>query len=180
MKMNKTFFIAIVCGCMWWNTASAQVDRSEMMNRRAEQLADNLGLKDESKTAFVETYKTYQQELISARMAGIDPSSMRNNEKTEDLTDEEATKRIQAQFDREAQQIVNAYNALEVEKKYYAEFAKTLTPKQLMQIFVNQPRMGRNNRPAMGGQNRGNRSFRGGQRGGFPGGNFGDDAFGDE
>lgn len=177
--MKKTLFIAVICGFMSWGTVSAQVNRDEMMNRRAERMADNLGLKDEGKTAFVETYKAYQQELMSARMAGMDPAAMRNNEKADDLTDEEAKQRIQAQFDRESQQIVNAYNALEVEKKYYTEFAKTLTPKQLMKIFVPQ-RAERNNRQAMGGQNRGGRMPRGGQRGGFPGGGFENENFGDE
>lgn len=178
---KKMFMTVLICGCMWgYSTlAQAQVNPEDMLARRAEKMAENLGIKEEGKADFIEKYKTYQQELMTARMAGIDPASLRKEAKTDGLTDEEATQRIQAKFDREAQQIVNAYNALEVEKKYYAEFAKTLTPQQLVKIFVPE-RQERNRRPSMGGSNRGNRPQRGVQGGGFPRGGWENDAFGEE
>ena len=140
--MKKKMFMAVlICGCMWGYSTSvqAQVNPENMLAGRAEKMAENLGIKEESKADFIEKYKAYQQELMTARMAGIDLASQGKETKTDGLTDAEATQRIQAKFDREAQQIVNAYNALEVEKKYYAEFAefaKTLTPQQLVKIFV--------------------------------------------
>lgn len=178
---KKMFMTVLICGCMWgYSTlAQAQVNPEDMLARRAEKMAENLGIKEEGKADFIEKYKTYQQELMTARMAGIDSASLRKEAKTDGLTDEEATQRIQAKFDREAQQIVNAYNALEVEKKYYAEFSKTLTPQQLVKIFVPE-RQERNRRPSMGAPNRGNRPQRGVQGGGFPGGGWENDAFGEE
>ena len=80
---------------------------------------------------------------------------------------------LKKEFDRKAQRVVDAYNTLEVDKKYYELFAKTLSAKQLMEIFMperNMPDRGR-------GQSRGRSAaprFGGGDMPFFPGGGFGD------
>ena len=73
---------------------------------------------------------------------------------------------------------MNLYNRLEIEKKYYNEFAKTMTNKQLLKIFE-QGTGFRNQRNGGYRQNNrfgGGQGF-GGQQGGF-GGDF-DGGFGD-
>lgn len=151
---------------------------AQFMERRAERLADDLGLKEEEKPAFKEAYKKFQGELMALMVQERESRTELERKKIDNLTDEEATERVKGLFGRKEQSIVNAYNRLEIEKKYYNEFAKTMTNKQLLKIFEQSP-FDRNqraggNRP--GGRFGGGLGF-GGQQGGF-GGDF-DSGFGD-
>ena len=109
--------------------------REQMMEKRAERLADELELKGDARSEFLVTYKNYQQDLMSHRKTPPFPADLEGKKESE-LTEEEAAERIKAEFDRKAQQIVDAYNTLEVDKKYYEVFSKTMSAKQLMKIFV--------------------------------------------
>lgn len=109
--------------------------REQMMEKRAERLADELELKGDARSEFLVTYKNYQQDLMLHRKTPPFPADLGGKEESE-LTEEEAAERIKAEFDRKAQQIVDAYNTLEVDKKYYEVFSKTMSAKQLMKIFV--------------------------------------------
>lgn len=106
--------------------------REEMVNRQAERLVKDWGLKEDAETSFLDLYRKYRQELAAARKA-VRRSGKLDTKNT--MTDEEATQRIQDEFDFQAQQIVDLYNRLEIEKKYYAEFSKILSPKQMVRIF---------------------------------------------
>ena len=107
----------------------------QMMEKRAERLADELDLNGDARSEFLVTYKNYQQDLMSHRKTPPFPADL-GGKKESELTEEEAAERIKAEFDRKAQQIVDAYNTLEVDKKYYEVFSKTMSAKQLMKIFV--------------------------------------------
>ena len=152
------------------------------MEKRAEKLANEFGLKDEVKTTFKTQYTAYLQELFNARMQGISMPDT-NAEKIEDLSEDEIKALIQKKFDNEAQQIVNSYNALNVEKKYYEEFSKILTPAQLYKVFVPQM-LERNHRPGInrpgGNSGRSQRMPRGNRAGGFGNENWGNDPFSGE
>lgn len=154
------------------NSADIERRMEERMNKQAERLADEFGLKDTSRADFMAMYKKYQQDVMKHRLAEMQQQEGNAKKETE-MTDEEATARIQAEFDRKAQAIVDAYNTLEVEKKYYEEFSKTLSPKQLMKIFapLRNPRGARNMQPRGGrnGDSAGGRGF-GGMQDGFGGG----------
>ncbi len=132
--MKKVCILLFAC-LAFASSTYAQPDPSQMFERRAESMADELKLKDDAKTAFVERYKAYLQEMFTARMDGMQ-QNQQNRSKNENLTDEKAKALIQQHFDQSTQQIVNSYNVLNVEKKYYEEFAKTLTPQQLVKVFV--------------------------------------------
>ncbi len=132
-----------MAGLMWPASVDAQKTdgnrngsrREIMVEKRAERLAGELKLDGESRAEFLTVYKNYQQELMrhrGARSLSKDASARKNAE----LTEEEAAECIKAEFDRKAQQIVDAYNALEVQKKYYEIFSRTLSAKQLMKVFV--------------------------------------------
>lgn len=176
MKRLKTFFMCF-CLCGMLSSLAAQergnagAERrfGEMEAKQAERLADEFKLKGESRKSFLALYKNYRQDMNKHRFAEIQHSE-KTEKKEAELTDEKASARIQEEFDRKAQAIVDAYNRLEVEKKYYEEFSKTLSPKQLMKIFapVRQPRGMRNVQPrgARQGERMGGRNFGGGQ-GGF-------------
>lgn len=155
------------------NGADMMRRMEERMDKQAGQLANEFKLEGESRANFMALYKKYRQDVMKHRLAAMQRPEG-NAKKEADMTDEEASARIQADFDRKAQDIVNAYNALETEKKYYEEFSKTLSPKQLMKIFapVRNPRGARNMQPRGGrnGMPMGGQGF-GGMQDGFGGGN---------
>ncbi|MCD8317373.1 MAG: hypothetical protein LUC45_00265 [Paraprevotella sp.] len=178
--MKNILLIGTCVACMGWpKVMNAQSDGNvkngsgmeQMIEKRAEKMADNLELKGDSRSSFLTTYEAYQQELMKHR-AGDRPATDTDAKKETELTEEEAAARIQAEFDRKTQQVVDLYNRLEVDKKYYELFSKTLSAKQMMKIFapVRMPR-GRGNAGRMKDEREGN-PF-GGQRNGFPqGGGF--------
>ncbi len=127
--------------------------RSEQIQKQADRLAKDLDLKDDAKANFVATYTEYQDALARVRTVARDEnreeaSEERNNRKEKDLTDEEATQRVEEVFARQEEQIEQSKKALEVTREYYAKFKETLTPQQLLKVFSQQQR---------GGQQRGQR-----------------------
>lgn len=143
--------------------------RAEMVQKQAEKLAKDMDLSDDAKTQFVSLYTEYQEALQQAREAnrGEQPEQAqdRSEKKQKELTDEEATQRIEQQFARQEAQIAQSQAALEVQKQYYAKFQETLTPQQLLKIFGQQQRMGNRQQGGMQGGPQG-----GGRQGGMPGG----------
>ena len=101
--------------------------REQMMEKRAERLADELELKGDARSEFLVTYKNYQQDLMSHRKTPPFPADL-GGKKESELTEEEAAERIKAEFDRKAQQIVDAYNTLEVDKSTMKSFLKRCLP----------------------------------------------------
>ena len=135
--------------------------RAQMIAQQAEKLAKECDLKDEAKTQFVATYKAYQDELQSTQR---NRQWQRNGQQTAEkkkLSDEEAQKQVQDYFTRQEENIAQLQKRLEVEKKYLAEFQKTLTPQQLAKIF-------RQRQQNMGGMQNGQRQY-GPRQGGFGG-----------
>lgn len=178
--MKRIALWGICAACLTWSaTAAAQEEngreggarRGEATEKRAERLADELGLKDSARVEFIGTYGKYRQELAAHQTTP--PFLPPGGKKEEELTEEEAAARIQAEFDRKAQQIVDAYNTLEVEKKYREIFSKTLSAKQMVKIFAPVWRMGGRNggRPGAGW----GRSRMPANMNGFPQGGFGGD-----
>ena len=177
--MKRITMMLAVSLCFVLTLSAQNRNREDMMEKRAEKLANEFGLKDEVKTTFKTQYTAYLQELFNARMQGISMPDT-NAEKIEDLSEDEIKALIQKKFDNEAQQIVNSYNALNVEKKYYEEFSKILTPAQLYKVFVPQM-LERNQRPGInrpgGNSGRSQRMPRGNRAGGFGNENWGNDPF---
>ncbi len=153
--------------------------RAEMVQKQAEKLAKDLDLKDDAKTQFIATYSEYQEALMNARMSGRDEnrenaSEERGEKKSKEMTDEEATQRIEESFARQEAQIAQSQKALEVSREYYAKFKETLTPQQLFKVFGQQQRRGGDNRQGGQGGPQGG-PMGGGPRGGgegFGGGDF--------
>lgn len=164
MKRMKRILLPIcLLGCM---AVSAQRQegsdfnafRAEVMERRAERLANDLDLKDQAKADFKALYNKFQEEMFVIIASEFQTRSELERKKIDDLTDDEAMLRVKNMFDRKTQSIVNSYNRLEIEKKYYAEFAKTMNNKQLLKIFEGsqnfRQRMGNNRqRNRQGGMN---------------------------
>lgn len=170
MKAKNLFASALLATALLFsvnNTASAQrpnredmqARRAEMVAQQAERLAKDLDLKGDQKTSFVATYKQYREELQSVQQGQQGQRPQQGQQERKKLTDEEAQKQLDEYFARQEQQIAQQQKRLEVERKYFDEFKKTLTPQQLVKVF-RQRQMQR-----QGGQRQG---F-GGPQGGFGG-----------
>ena len=154
------------------NQENMQARRAEMISTMADRVAKDLNLKDEAKTQFVATYKAYQEELFGTYQTGRNQGQRGERQNDKKLTDEEAQKQVEQYFERQEQQIKQQQARLEIEKKYLAEFQKTLTPQQVAKIFAPRQQMGMRQGGMQGG-----RGF-GGQGGMRPGGGFGGGGFG--
>lgn len=186
--MKRTAFICFCAACLALpaSLSAQEINESEMASRLSEmieqqatRLADDFELKDTARTAFIENYRNYRLEQLSYQTM----PQQNNRRNLDELTDEEASQMLTEAFDDKAQQIVNSYNVLEVDKKYLDIFAQTLTAKQLVRIFVQQQQqMGPNGRQGQGGRQGGQGGRPGGRGGnsnngnsGFGGGNMGGD-----
>lgn len=182
MKKNLVLMALAAIFCL---NASAQRNQmtaeqieqfmAQRIERQADNLANEMGLKDEARAKFIATYAEYQKVLAAVSQPSnpeqAQAGQQRNRDKKE-LTAEEATQQIEKEFARQEEQITQMQQRLVVTRAYYAEFQKSLTPQQLVKVFG--PRTARGfggqGGQRMGGQ-RGN--FGGGQGGNFGGGQGG-------
>lgn len=158
--------------------------RAEMTVKSAEKFVKEFNLEGDAQKSFVQTYSHYVEELAncdSAVKAGSSRAGKKVDGKKAELTDAEATEKLNDMLARQQKAIEGMQARLEVQKKYVAEFGKVLTPAQVYKVMGRQ-RMQAGQRPGMqqGGHNRGSmggmRPDRGFGGGGFDGG-FGDGSF---
>ena len=172
--MKKSLFLIALAMMSFASihNANAQNDNqrnnriAEFRARQTEQLVQDLKLTAEQKTKFEAVFKNYQEELMALRQDR--PQAASNDQ---ELTDEQATARLQEVFQRQAEQFQQWQMRLDIQKKYCSEFSAFLTPQQLLRVFAPQTGRGRNGQQQRGGRGGG---F-GGPGGGFggPGGGFG-------
>ncbi len=145
-----------------FNEKDMEARRAERIEKQAEKLAKDFGLKDDARKSFMTTYKEYMNEKQAVRPKG---SPNKEGDKNEKLSDEAAVRMIEDGFAQQQQR-------LDIDKKYYAKLKKSLTPQQLLKVFGNQNNRQRGQQRNFNGQQgRPNRSpnggFGGGQGGGF-------------
>jgi len=184
--MKKTIIMAVValmsCTALFAQEREqmSAEDRAkaiaERIERSSERMAKDFDLKDETKTTFISIYTAYQQEMFATNQFQGQRFEQPNGEdEKKKLSDEEATAKIQENFTRQEQQIATMQKRLDIQKKYSEEFARVLTPQQVLKVFTPQRGQGRGQgqRGQGDGERRGN--FEGGGRGGFggPRGGFG-------
>ncbi len=181
--MKKTVFIlsmaAMLLGSINTNAQdnnNRENRRAEMQARQKERLVKDLKLTDEQRTKFEPIYENFQKELAALRpqhqqVDGETGASQQSGKKEkEELTDAVATSRLQAIFDRQAEQIQQSQQRLDIQKKYCAELSGVLTPQQLLRVFQpQQQRNGQRNGQRQGGPRGGFGGGQGGPRGGFGG-----------
>lgn len=109
-------------------TASAQnrrggerISREQLAEKQAKHIAEELALSSEVSEKFIATYLKCQQEVWA-----LGPRQGRQGKasKTESQTESE----IQSRFDR-------SQKLLDIRKKYYAEYSKFLTAKQIDRVY---------------------------------------------
>ena len=111
-------------------------DRDKRMTReqlaavQARHISDALSLDDRTSEKFIETYCRFQEEIWA-----LGPRPGRYEHKTDSTaTAEEIDKAIQDKFDRSRQ-------ILEIREKYYEEYSRFLSPKQIQEMYEIERRM---------------------------------------
>jgi len=178
--MRKTIIMAVlallsssaVCAQERMSAEDRAASMTERINNASKRMAKEFELKDDALEAFTKIYGEYQREMFStneSRGQKIDLPAREGDKK--ELSDEEANAKIKENFERQEQQITTMQKRLEIQKKYAEEFAKVLTPQQILKVLTPQRGQG-NGREQLqrrgDGERRGN--FEGGNRGGFGGG----------
>ena len=145
---------------------------AERIDKSADRMAKEFGLKDDAKKTFVGISTDYQKEMFATnQLQGQRFNQGNRDDEKKELSEEEATAKIKENFERQEQQIATMQKRLEVQKKYSEEFAKVLTPQQVLKVLTPQRGQGGRGQGQRGDGNserRGN--FEGGPRGGFGGG----------
>lgn len=167
-------FVGITAVCAQERTSEERSKAiAERIEKAAERMAKDFDLKGEAKTAFVSTFTAYQQEMFATNQTRGQRPEQGERDDEKKLSDEEATAKIQENFTRQEQQIATMQKRLEVQKKYAEEFAKVLTPQQVLKVLTPQRgQRGRGQGQGQRGDGNGDRrgGFEGGPRGGFGGG----------
>jgi len=96
-----------------------RLSREQMAERQARRIADQMAFDDATTTKFVNTYMAYRKEMWALEKV---------EKKREGYSEAEARQAIQEQFDR-------SQKLLDIKKKYYKEYSKFLTQKQIKRVY---------------------------------------------
>lgn len=131
MKQFLKTFIAVAVSmlvCAWTMNAQSssqpRLTREQLAERQARHIADEMALDNSIVKRFVDTYCRCQKEIWA-----LGPRTGRDtlhNEKSGAVIQAEPD--IQARFDR-------SQKILDIRKKYYAEYSKFLTQKQINRVY---------------------------------------------
>ena len=140
---TKYFWMLVVACMMGTQVINAQANKpkekrehkrptmeqiSEMQSRR---IVDELGLDDKTAAKFTDVYKKYMKEMNDLRLKNMPKKSdMKKDEvnKPRNFTDAEVDKMMRDRF-------AQARKMLDIREKYYDEFRKFLSPKQVQKVF---------------------------------------------
>ena len=111
---------------------SREAKRTELIAKSGERLAKSFSLEGDAKESFLATYTAYQQEMFATngRRERTAEARRQDGEGKKELTDEQATERIEANLKRQEQQ------AGQLQKR--VEIQKTLKPAQILKAMFPQ------------------------------------------
>ncbi|MCM1035891.1 MAG: hypothetical protein NC406_01020 [Bacteroides sp.] len=95
-------------------------DRTELARKQAERIADQLALPEETADRFIRTYIRCEQEKWALGNAPEKPRTR--------ITDEQTDSLLRARFD-------HSRKLLDLREKYYKEYRKFLTAKQVDRVY---------------------------------------------
>ncbi len=139
------------------STAKQRMSREQLAEVQARHIAEQLALDDAKTKKFVETYGNYQKELWSMGPRrgegrprpgnkgerGMKPKDKQDGQakaqpkerpQKKEMTDAETEKAIKERFEQ-SQKMLN------LREKYYAEYSKFLTPKQIQRVYTLEKQM---------------------------------------
>ena len=143
-KFIYVFLTCLMIGGQFSLSAQNQVNKDkrqrhtpeQFMERQTNQMVNTLMLDDAAAARFVPVYQNYLKELRECRMMnrrhpssgqGTEQKGMKPQPKPV-LTDAEVERQIKGRF-------AQSRRILDVREKYYNEFRKILSPKQIMKIY---------------------------------------------
>lgn len=132
MKRIILMLLMIVTATIFCETVQAQpskqvqadkrrLNREELATKQAEQIATALAFDKTTSKKFIDTYCRYCKEIWEARATKI-------SHKGSTRSDEEVEQTIKAQFER-------SRKILDIREKFYNEYRKFLTPKQIQSVY---------------------------------------------
>lgn len=126
-RIIRMLFLAVVMAALC-GTANAQKSEKQRMSReqlaeaQARHIARQLAFDDKTTAKFVDTYTRCQKEIWTLAPRNKD---RRGTAKT----DAETEKAMKERFER-------SQKLLDIRKKYYEEYSKFLTPKQIQRVYA--------------------------------------------
>lgn len=139
---TKSFWMLMVACFMGTQVMNAQGNEPQKKERKrpsieqisemqARRIADDLGLDDKATAKFTEMYGKYMKEMDDLRKKNMPKKpEMKNGEPQmpKQFTDAEVDKMMRDRF-------AEARKMLDIREKYYDEFRKFLTPKQVQKVY---------------------------------------------
>ena len=140
----KYFFVLMVACLMGVQMVNAQpnsenrrprnrMNMEQVAEMQAAKVVQDLGLDDKTAAQFTDVYKKYMKELDDARKAEFasfakGKEGADGKKKMQAPTDEDIDKMMRSRF-------VQSRKVLDIREKYYDEFRKFLSPKQVQKIY---------------------------------------------
>lgn len=133
MRRLKALFIAIAAMTMAINASAQNCDkqkmsREQMAEAQAKHIAKEICVDEKTNAKFVETYVNYKKELW-----GTAPKCKKGDKKKSE-TEEQAEQKMQQKFER-------SQKMLDIRTKYYKEFSKFLTQRQIEKMYDKERKM---------------------------------------
>lgn len=142
--MKKVVLMLTMAGLLFSSLVQAQQEgkerpsREELSKMQAKRIADQLALDDATTEKFTTTFCNYQQEIwaLNPRPERGEKPEMDEQQPEEkpEITEEVASKMLQEQFERNQK-------ILDIRKKYYEEYSKFLTQKQILKVYEQEREM---------------------------------------
>lgn len=130
MKTTRTIILMLVFTAFGIQAQNAKqrMSREQMAETQAKHIAADLNLTGKTYDRFVETYENYKKELWQTV-----PKSRKKNCRNSE-TEEQAAEKMRKRFER-------SQKVLDIRNKYYQEFSKFLTQKQIEQMYEKERKM---------------------------------------
>ena len=116
-----------------------RMSREQLAEAQAKHIAHDLALDDATSQKFVKAFCDYQKEVWA-----LGPRTHGKNGKKAEMTDDEVEKAIKERMER-------SQKILDLREKYYKEYNKFLTPKQIQRVYdlekQTMKRLGRRGQP---------------------------------
>ena len=140
---TKYFWMLVVAFMMGTQVINAQADKpkgkrehkrptmEQIIQMQSQRIVDELGLDDKTAAKFAEVYKKYMKEMDDLRKQYMPVKSDLKKDKPsmpKSLTDAEVDKMMRNRF-------TQARKMLDIREKYYNEFRKFLSAKQVQKVF---------------------------------------------
>ncbi len=122
-QLTLLFLLTISITSMAQQKPKKHIPREQMAEAQAKNIANELKLGNDVYNKFIKTYKSYRKELWSTV-----PKHGKHKRPSDKDTEEQAARRMKEQFDR-------SQKILDIRNKYYVEFSKFLTQKQIESMY---------------------------------------------